>query len=334
MKRLLFLSFFLLPLVVARTPHPAFAQQVNSSISISPLIMEIEMENVQSYLKTIKVKNTNAVPYQITFEAFDVEIDPSTHNVKLLPATSKQNHAKSLASWMIPSGESTFVLQPKEEKIFEFQISAPVEALPGDYYGSVNFYYVPAESVKNGGIAIRQSLGCLLLVSLLGENPAMDQQPYDIAQVELQRGIQETEVSLQISNNTLRYVQVRPFLSIRDEKGEVFFQKNGASKRVFPGETTFVTDSFPSVYAAGEQMTLEYALWDRQKKLKLYEETIPLEVFRGAPLPYFTGLRTGLQVAGGILLGVIIYLFVRKHRLNTLKASLPNKQARRKKKGA
>jgi len=312
---------------------PVYAQEFYSSISIQPLIVEMEIENVQSYIKKIKVVNTNSVPYEITFEAFDLEIDPSTRNMKLLPASSKKNRIKSLASWVVPEGDSVFVLQPKEEKDFEFQFGAPVEASPGDYYASLNFYYKPVGAAENGNISIRQSMGCLFLVSLLGENLETDQEPYDMTQVSLRRMADDTEVSIELLNNTLRFVQVRPSLSIRDEEGEVYFQKDGSSKRVFPGERSIISSSFPNIYlAAKERMTLDYTLWDRQKKLKLYEETVPLEVFRGASPPYFENLKSILQMSGGALLVLIIFLFLRKNRSSPTKTSRTSEWPKRKKK--
>lgn len=290
--------------------------------------MEMEIENTKTYLRNVTVKNTNAVAYEISFEAFDVEIDPDTHNVKMLPTVSRGNTLRSLASWIIPSSEPTFVLQPGEEKIFEYRFSAPVDAQPGDYYGSLNFYYKPVGVEQNGNITVRQSLGSLLLVSLAGPTPISGIEPYTLSKLSLNRMSDKTEVALDVQNNTLRFIHVRPLITLKDVKGDIFFQKEGVSKRVFPGEKSSVVHFFPNVYLSTEEdLTLYYSLWDRQKKEKLYEEVVPLGPLRGASAS-FDSFEWLLLWGGGAILLVLAAACWYKHR----HASLPHLAAKPKRK--
>lgn len=281
----------------------AQAQLAHRSIEISPLIMEMEVDNSKSYVREILVKNKNAVAYEVTFEAFDVEIDPDTHNVKFLPTESKQNQMKSLASWIVPESPMQFVVNPDESIPFRFSFAAPLDAVAGDYYGSLNFYYRPQSQLKNGNVQVRQSLGSLLLVSLNGANESEPSEPYNVSRLVLNRRAEETEVSVEFSNETLRFVHLKPLVSLQDRTGEIYYQKEGLSKRVFPGEKANVLHSFPNIYlAAAQELTLHYSLWDKTGDRKLYQEKVPLDSLRSAAGFDSARLRGWLLIGAGVLL--------------------------------
>lgn len=273
------------------------------TVSISPLIMEMEIEGDKSYVREIIVKNTNGIPYEITFEAFDVEINPQNHNVSFLPPESKGNRQKSLASWIVPESPTQFVVNPDEAVPFRFSFAAPLDAVAGDYYGSLNFYYRPQSQVKNGNVQVRQSLGSLLLVSLNGTNASAPTEPYNVSRLVLNRKAEETEVSVDFSNETLRFIHLKPLISLQDPTGEIYYQKEGLSKRVFPGEKAHVLHAFPNVYlAAAQDLTLHYSLWDKGGDRKLYQEKVPLDSLRSAAGFDTSRLREWLLIGAGILL--------------------------------
>lgn len=305
-------SLLLLSLIFASYVPKAFAQ---GAIEISPLILELEVERGTSYAKEVIVRNSNAVPYEISFESLDVEIDPQSHNVKFLSSESKNNQKKSLASWIVPGAPAPFQLGPGEERAFRFRLDLPAGIVAGDYYGSLNFYYKPLAQEQNGNVKVRQSLGCLMLVSLNGDaGAAVSSAPYDITRFFMRKNAQETEVSVDFMNNTLRFVQVKPLITLQTTAGEIYFQKEGRSKRIFPGEKSTIPHSFPNVYLdAEEPLEMHYSLWDKQGGTKHYEETVSLESLRTAPSGSFSGWRGLLVGSGGLVFcAMLVLYFVRR----------------------
>ena len=323
MRKLRFtpILFFLLALI-----PQAMAQ---GTISISPLIMEMEIEGDKSYVREIIVKNTNGIPYEVTFEAFDVEINPQNHNVSFLPPESKGNKQKSLASWIVPESPLQFVVNSGEAVPFRFSFAAPLDAVTGDYYGSLNFSYRPQAQVKNGNVQVRQSLGSLLLVGLNGTSVVEPSSPYHVSRLVLKRKAEETEVGVDFSNETLRFIHLKPLISLQDPTGEIYYQKEGLSKRVFPGEKASVLHSFPNIYlAAAQDLTLHYSLWDKGGDRKLYEEKMALDSLRSAAGFDSARLRGWLMIGAGVLLVAAVTVSLRRR----VSAPAPSRARRRKKK--
>lgn len=271
---------FLTVLTILTIAPLTHAQVTSGSISISPLTMELILEVGKSTDHRITVKNSFAVPYAISFEALDVEIASDTHSVKFLPPESKGNTTKSLASWVRPVGSSTFQLEPDQDKVFSFRLEPPQGISPGDFYASLNFYYQPVEAGESGGrVQVRQSLGSLILVSVAGTGtPATAAQDYTISEPRVSLLGDSVEVLTDVRNNTLRYIHLKPLLSVVSKEGNVVYQKDGKSKRVFPGEATVMEDTFPqSVVALAEGLTLKYSLRDARSQTSYFESSVSLD---------------------------------------------------------
>jgi len=310
--RIFLISLIATAFLVAPMTH---AQQPGKgSLSISPLIIESQVDPGKSTSREIIVRNGNSATYEVRFEAADVEIENGTHNVQFLPPVSKQNRLKSLASWLVPDGATTFTLSPGKQVIFPFHFVPPEQVASGDYYASLNFYYKPQGEQQTGNISVRQSLGCLLLVSVDGGGQAANAAPYTITPLTLTRKSNDTEVSLRFTNNTLRYAGVKPVITLKDPAGEIYYQKEGASKRIFPSEQAEVLHSFPNTYYAAKQpLTMFYTLWDREGKTKYYEETVPLQASSvPQPFEFSPTLIVLLGVAAFALLGVRVVYKSRK----------------------
>lgn len=262
---------------------PVQAQET-SGISLSPLILELSLEAGKGYDKSIVVTNTSRMTYAVSFEAFDVEIESTSHNISFLPAESKKNTARSLAAWILPGGETSFILVPGEKREFSFTLQVPNGVALEDYYASLNFYYQSeAAAQQNGNVRIRQSLGTLLLVTV--GDPVAEQggrlrpDDYVISEPVLHTQVQDTQVLVNFVNNTLRYANLRPILTLVDDAGDIYYQREGQPKRIFPGEAADVVHAFPNTYLESEKpLTMRYAILERQGNQELYARDIPLPV--------------------------------------------------------
>lgn len=242
-----FFSTFLGLLTLVGFVPKVSAQEDLGSVSVTPLIVEISQEPGQTYEQEIVVRNTNGRVMEVVAEAFDVEIEPVSHNVRFLPESSRGNQQRSLASWL-EFPEEPFRLAPGETESFSVQVVAPSIANPGDYYASINFYYSPIDADQDDGtVKVRQSIGSLVLLQLSGEEVA-ETDDYVFSDVRMEPSGDNVKVLVSASNDTLRYAHIRPQLTIFDEGGEVYYQSLGAITRVFPGETLDISHRFPREY--------------------------------------------------------------------------------------
>jgi|CXWL01.1.fsa_nt_gi hypothetical protein len=224
--------------------------QAQGGISISPLISELEVVPGQSYEKVIQVTNKDVVPLEISIEPFDIEIQSETHGVTFLPESSRRNIPRSLAAWVDESKPASFVLEPGEQQPIELEIKVPDEANSGDYFASLNVYYRSTLASTQANILVKQSIGSLLLVSIASPGEIKAAAPTDYMAVGPTLGIGRELVSLttELKNNTLRYIRVKPLVTVLDDKDTILYQREAPPKRVFPGENAEFAQDFPSKY--------------------------------------------------------------------------------------
>ncbi|MDZ4216902.1 MAG: hypothetical protein U1C97_01120, partial [Candidatus Gracilibacteria bacterium] len=233
--------------------HGAMAQTGQGTISLNPLIMEYQLQSGKSYERSIHISNLSSGDYQITFEAFDVQISRD-HNVTFLPPESKGNVQRSLASWVRPAGDLTFTLPAGESRDFPCTIVVPEGVEVADYYASLNFYFSsPGSQFSAGAVFVRQSVGTLLLASVEDGGEGLHGVAPEVAEYQISKMIlkdlgEETELSVDFISNALRYVSVQPLITITDESGEIYYKSGGKSKRIFPGEQATVSHRFPNQY--------------------------------------------------------------------------------------
>ncbi|MDF2379229.1 MAG: hypothetical protein P1V18_03335 [Candidatus Gracilibacteria bacterium] len=314
-----FLSFaFSLVIFTAFVPM-SLAQ---GGISLTPLISDMELERGMSYQRNVKVRSVDSLGLELNLEIYDVLVDPKTHAVSFLPDESKKNTQKSLASWIEPLGEGEFSLVAGTENIVSYQITVPEDAPLGNYYASLNFYYSAAEKAELGNVQVRQSIGSLVLVNIVGDTTEVssgseESEDYEISDIVLSPNGKETTVWVDFTNNTLRYVHLKPQLTISDVKGEVYYQKQGKSKRVFPGESFSFREAFPNSYMeAVENLELEYALWDKQQDEKYYSQQISLGGLGGEFSLFWSQMAWWVKVVLGVITLVVlgVAVLIRRRR--------------------
>lgn len=292
-----------LPLVVAS----AHAQNAGS-IAISPLVTDLNLQAGVRSTQEIVVRNNNGDSYVITPEAFDVEIEPVSHNVRFLDRASLQNERRSLASWLELSA-STFVLEPGESRKLTVFFEVPSEVEAGDYFASLNFYYVPEEVEESGSmVRVRQSIGSLFLARVNGDGQAqVSAADYEFASMELFPGEDDVTVQIEVSNNTLRYVSLKPQIILLSHSDEVQFKSVGESVRVFPGESQVVSHRFPAEYLLSQEpLLLKYQLWDHLMKKPLHEQEQELIEVSQAGVDFVGSLRPILLFLMLVMLMAIV----------------------------
>lgn len=242
------------------------ASAQEGTIQVSPMIDEIRIGNGTIPERVLTISNVNTVTsYDIRLEPFDVEIEPSSHAVSYLPEASKGNTKRSLASWL-DLDENQFVLAPGEERKLSYRIQKPDGVADGSYYASLNVSFTPQSSApqEESFVKVKQSIGSLILVNVSKEGDVTNEDLSDflVTPLRLVPGGDAMKAQVMVTNNLLRYLRLRSHIRITDLDGEVYYDSSAADQRVFPGETTAVSQSFPAQYMRSEiPLLLSYELY-------------------------------------------------------------------------
>jgi len=282
-------------------------------ISITPLIMELEAQAGDRIERSVRVVNQYSGAYTVDFESFDVDIESESHNVRFLPEASRQNANRSLASWVELLGEERFPLAVEEQRDVTFVIDVPETVVPGDYYSSLNFYYSPAQHQSApGAVRVRQSLGVLVLLTVTGESaPRVE---LSFSEPAVSRTGQDIDFEIDFLNDSLRYVNLKPVLTLISAAGDTLFESVGGAKRVFPGEQTRLKHQLSAGDAVLEATELRYSFWDRQGEHRYAEGMVqldPVELHGAASREGVTPSALALLL-GGLAVVLLVVLIWRR----------------------
>ncbi len=155
-----------IPFLAVAQPIPQRSQQIESvsqSLSVSPLTFELTANPGTSLTNKIKVSNPSNKPVNIRMSVEDFKPAGETGSVII---TEDENYTYSLAQW-ISVDPVEFTLPPLGQQVVNFTIKVPPQAEPGGHYGSILAEVLPGE--VEGGSAIAQKVGVLVLLSVAGE---------------------------------------------------------------------------------------------------------------------------------------------------------------------
>lgn len=148
-----------------------FAATENSAegVTISPPLLELEVDRGEEVTKTITV--TNPLNKRITIYpvAYDFKASGETGEPTfMLPGEDNNSKSYSLAEW-ITFSKNVLVLESNEVEKFSYKINVPENGEPGGHYGVVFFKSNPPELEKDANqVAITSMVGSLVLVKVPG----------------------------------------------------------------------------------------------------------------------------------------------------------------------
>ncbi len=333
MKRFaFFITFFFAFGALLQAPE-ASAQE--PSISVSPMINELNVKSGRPYEKSLRVVNINQTKdIQVDLEAFDIAIDPDTHNVQIFPEESKQNTKRSLASWITMDGNEEALLSPGEEKNFRYQLDVPEGTVPGDYYGIINVYFSlkgDPSSENQSSVKVRQSIGSLVLVQVsnAGQEVSVSVEDFVSSDVELTPKGDMIVAEVEVTNNLLSYLNLSPYIRIKDTKGELYYESQGLVKRVFPGETTRLSHTFPDSYMFSQiPLILDFELQSRTQEASLYN----FEMAIGAERTFVGDLTAPKLFIVLLIALMILFFWYQKKGQHSTARTFKKKKKRKKKK--
>jgi hypothetical protein len=131
-------------------------------LSISPFILERQMDKGQTLNETIEVTNTTnrTLPIDISVNDFTASGEDGQQTF-LEPGEGDQTYA--LSKWITISNSPKLVLKPQEKTEVQFTITAPQNAEDGGHYGAVVFSFAGAP-VDGSAVQVAQKLASIILV--------------------------------------------------------------------------------------------------------------------------------------------------------------------------
>ncbi len=158
--------WYFIPILSGAQVVPQRSQQVDitsQTLSVSPLTFELSANPGSTLTNKIKVSNPSSSPIKIRMSVEDFKPAGETGSVII---TEDENYTYSLSKW-VSVDPIEFTLPPMGQEVVSFTISVPLQAEPGGHYGSILAEVLPGE--VEGGSAIAQKVGALILLSVAGE---------------------------------------------------------------------------------------------------------------------------------------------------------------------
>lgn len=133
-------------------------------LSVSPFILERQMERGQTLKDTIEVTNTTdrALPVDISIKDFTAGGD-NGQQIFYEPGEGDQTYA--LSKWLKVQNNPKLSLKPHEKTQIDFTITAPADAEDGGHYGSIQFAFT-APKVEGSAVEVSQKIAAIILVKL------------------------------------------------------------------------------------------------------------------------------------------------------------------------
>lgn len=134
-------------------------------LSISPFVLERQMEKGQSLRETIEVTNTTNRTLPIDIVVKDFAPDGTEGQQTFFdPGEGDENF--SLARWIHIQNNPSLVLRAGEKTQVDFTIDAPLNADEGGHYGAVIFSFQNETPQAGTAVQVSQKIGAIILVKL------------------------------------------------------------------------------------------------------------------------------------------------------------------------
>ncbi len=241
--------FFLVIIIGIGWSGPALAQFLTQpdeaqSVSVSPLTFELTANPGVKLTNKIKVSNPSSRPVKIKMSVEDFKPAGETGSVII---TDDENYTYSLSKW-ITVDPVEFTLPPSGSQLVTFVIDVPQTAEPGGHYGTVLAEALPVE--VQGGSAISQKVGVLILLSVSGEVT----EQLIIKEFSAPEFVESVPVRFLLRFENLGTVHVRPkgFISITNMLGEKEVDLPFPQKNVLPGSIRKVEAEWKPDFALGK----------------------------------------------------------------------------------
>ncbi len=143
-----------------------FAQESGQirGLTITPFLIELQLEKGQTVSKEIELINTNPFPIVVNPEIKDF-LPEGENGQQTFFEPGKGDPTFSLSSWIKLENPAQINLKPKDSIKFKFDITPPQTAENGGHYGAILFSF-QGVGIEGSSVAVTQKIGTIVLVKL------------------------------------------------------------------------------------------------------------------------------------------------------------------------
>ena len=139
-------------------------QPSEQSLTISPIVFELNSDPGDVITNQIKVYNATDFPQNVSMQIED--FSPIGDEGQIILEESGDNSTYSLASWAGIS-PTEFVLGSNQQQIVDFTITVPPNGEPGGHYGSI-LAQISGGKPEQSGTSVATKRGALILLRVSG----------------------------------------------------------------------------------------------------------------------------------------------------------------------
>ncbi len=163
-KQLLVGIFSGVMVLFALSPNVLAQATVSQGLTISPFLLERQMQKGDTTEEIIDITNTSsrALPVVVTVNDFYPQGD---NGEPIFLDAGKGDPHYSLSSWLKIESNPKPILQPGEKTSINFSITPPADAEDGGHYGALLFTF-QGGTAEGSAVAVTQKLGAIILVKL------------------------------------------------------------------------------------------------------------------------------------------------------------------------
>lgn len=133
------------------------------ALTLSPPRILLATDAGNEVGSVIRLFNESSVPVRLIYTFQNFTAEGETGAPRFLPTDSQTN---GLAQW-IHLDKPDFVLAPNEERLTNFTITVPADAVAGGYYGAILWSVQPTDAGERGVNIVGQT-GTLILLTVAG----------------------------------------------------------------------------------------------------------------------------------------------------------------------
>ena len=220
------LSIILTPALYAAQAH-AEGEQEGVGITISPAVVDKEIEAGKSHDDKITVLNRGTVNFDYKVYASGFTVDGEDYN-----PTYQGTENADASKWFSFSGETNGTLKSGDMKEIPVSINVPAGTAGGSYYAVVFAETVP-DQAQSTGVSTQKRVGTVFYITVPGEvSRKGDVATWDV------KSLQKEPLTalLRLSNDGSVYYRADVKVSVTDIFGKEKF-KYSADPAVVPGKT-------------------------------------------------------------------------------------------------
>jgi hypothetical protein len=255
-RTILFASVMVVYVAVA---NQLVVAQVDQSLTIIPPRFELFGNPGDTMSETIRIRNDSEFP--ATYSVLVQDFTTSGEEGRVVLEEGDSTITYSLANWIEPETKD-LILQPSEERSFNFVVNIPRDAEPGGHYASVLFQTTTTQIP--GAASVAQRIGSLVLLRVTG-NVTEDALIEEFSTLSYQES-GPIDFTLRVKNNGNTHIRPEGTIVITNMFDKKVAEVPLNSRNVLPGAIRLMTTQWDDERLLGRYKASLVATYGRESQ--------------------------------------------------------------------